>query len=432
MKFDYQAYRPLDKADIYFSKIPFPFEEKCIIYIEKEYDVLINQYIQTHYEQICEYFKSCGYTFYYFPFLPDKVVNEILSKFYGETDDNFSFGFSLNSNFMLNYLIDEYCHDQEILPSLLFSIESYKTKVLLNDTIQEAYSFRPFELTPSSKYYMTPDLSNILEVIIDYCNNMDEFEDNKLDYLYKDETDYGYMEFEKELEDRWNAFLDSMTEEEFNEYIRKQEEEMIFDFSNLDDDEEENSYEDEFDSKIKKEIEDKILMLNQKAGRFKYRIATEKNENPEYHHVEPKGLTITKNYKIEIEEFGEVHLNPIQKMYFLFYLNHPEGIAFKQISGYTNELADWYRCVKPTFNKDSNKKVEQNANGQVETSSPISTMRNVFTTTLGKDLAYYYCIPKEKGVAKKIPLPESLVTWECERVPPQKPEQKKKEKVRLT
>jgi hypothetical protein len=59
-----------------------------------------------------------------------------------------------------------------------------------------------------------------------------------------------------------------------------------------------------------------------------------------------KPLIITKDYRFFVgDKTHEVMLTPIHKSLYLLFLNHPEGIEFKRLSEYRQELMDLYLRV---------------------------------------------------------------------------------------
>ena len=56
-------------------------------------------------------------------------------------------------------------------------------------------------------------------------------------------------------------------------------------------------------------------------------------------------LVITKNYRFLLPDYGnkEVQLSPIHKALYLLFLNHSEGIEFKNLVDYREELLSLYR-----------------------------------------------------------------------------------------
>ena len=60
-------------------------------------------------------------------------------------------------------------------------------------------------------------------------------------------------------------------------------------------------------------------------------------------------LLITKDHRLLLLDYGqkEVVLQPVHKAVFLLFLAHPEGIEFKRLGDYRQELLDYYLRVAP-------------------------------------------------------------------------------------
>ena len=59
-----------------------------------------------------------------------------------------------------------------------------------------------------------------------------------------------------------------------------------------------------------------------------------------------------------LPDFGnvEVDLQPVHKAVYLLFLNHPEGIEFKRLAEYRDELRRWYRMTARLMD---NEKIEE-------------------------------------------------------------------------
>ena len=59
-------------------------------------------------------------------------------------------------------------------------------------------------------------------------------------------------------------------------------------------------------------------------------------------------LLVTENYCITLPDYDntEVRLEPIQKAIYLLFLRHAEGIRFKELPDYREELAEIYHSMK--------------------------------------------------------------------------------------
>ena len=62
-------------------------------------------------------------------------------------------------------------------------------------------------------------------------------------------------------------------------------------------------------------------------------------------------LLITKDYRFILldEQNKEVDLTPVHKAVYLLFLNHPEGIEFKKLRDYRDELLRYYMATARSF-----------------------------------------------------------------------------------
>ena len=65
-------------------------------------------------------------------------------------------------------------------------------------------------------------------------------------------------------------------------------------------------------------------------------------------------LRITKDYRLFLVDYGnvEIELNPVHKAVYLLFLNHPEGIEFKKLSNYRDELLRYYLTTAKMMDKE--------------------------------------------------------------------------------
>ena len=57
-------------------------------------------------------------------------------------------------------------------------------------------------------------------------------------------------------------------------------------------------------------------------------------------------ILITDEFKIQLLDFNkEVKMTPLQKALYIFYLRHPEGVEFKMLSVYYDELLSIYKVL---------------------------------------------------------------------------------------
>ena len=66
-------------------------------------------------------------------------------------------------------------------------------------------------------------------------------------------------------------------------------------------------------------------------------------------------LLITKEYRIILVDYDnkEVEMTPVHKAVYLLFLNHPEGIEFKKLCEYRNELLGYYMATAKLMDKQT-------------------------------------------------------------------------------
>lgn len=126
-------------------------------------------------------------------------------------------------------------------------------------------------------------------------------------------------------------------------------------------------------------------------------------------------MIISKNYSIFLgDDRKEVHLEPLVKSLYLLFLQHPEGIIFKDLPDYRQELANIYNKVRPWGLTDrALHSIEDVTNPMLNSiNEKCAKIKKVFETMLDSSIAEKYYIKGTRGEAKKIVLPRDLITWE--------------------
>ena len=126
-------------------------------------------------------------------------------------------------------------------------------------------------------------------------------------------------------------------------------------------------------------------------------------------------LTVSKNYKIFLgEKRTEVCMEPLVKSVYLLFLKHPEGIVFKNLPDYREELASIYVKLRPLgLNERALQSIEDVTNPLLNSiNEKCARIRSAFVKDFDEGLAKNYFIKGERGEPKKISLPRDLVTWE--------------------
>lgn len=127
-------------------------------------------------------------------------------------------------------------------------------------------------------------------------------------------------------------------------------------------------------------------------------------------------LVIKKRYRIVLEDFNrvEIKMAPLPKTIFLFYLRHPEGVAFTELQDYREELISIYSRLS---HFDDRSKVEKSIDRLIDPfdnsiSEKCSVAKAAFMLKVDPSIAQYYAISGEPGEKKYIPLDRDLVSWE--------------------
>ena len=136
-------------------------------------------------------------------------------------------------------------------------------------------------------------------------------------------------------------------------------------------------------------------------------------------------LLITKDYRFILEDYHqEVELQPVHKAVYLLFLAHPEGIEFKRLADYREELTRYYMATAKMMDKE---KIIEGVDHLVNPldnaiNEKCSRIKKVFLDMMDEYTASYYIISShtQKHIAgssriwyerlKIITLPRELVT----------------------
>ena len=158
------------------------------------------------------------------------------------------------------------------------------------------------------------------------------------------------------------------------------------------------------------EIRERVEKLEQRgfSRKLLMKLFTEKPELSR--------LVITKDMRIVLPDYNnmEIKMEPINKAVFLLFLRHPEGIVFKHLPNYRKELADVYQMIKPLgLNDRALQSIEDVTNPFLNSiNEKCARIRGSFVSQFDDNLARHYYIYGTRGEPKKIDLPRDLVIWE--------------------
>ena len=132
--------------------------------------------------------------------------------------------------------------------------------------------------------------------------------------------------------------------------------------------------------------------------------------------LEISRLEVDRHYSIFLKEFEniEIRLRPLEKVLYLFFLKHPEGIFMRNLSDHKEEIFSYYQRISKSddteiMRKRINELVSPLSNSASE---KISRIKRFFEEAIGEDLASHYYIAGGNGDVKGILLDRSKVFGE--------------------
>ena len=127
-------------------------------------------------------------------------------------------------------------------------------------------------------------------------------------------------------------------------------------------------------------------------------------------------IRIDDNYDITLPDYNEmaIEMAPMTKAVFLLFLRHEEGIIFKDLPDYRDELqALYWDMVDSNDAEEIKAKVERVTNPFSNAiNEHCSRIKAAFALKFDDSLASSYYINGRRGEPKRISLPRSLVEWE--------------------
>lgn len=158
------------------------------------------------------------------------------------------------------------------------------------------------------------------------------------------------------------------------------------------------------------EVRDKIAKLRQ------YGIAEYILEQLIHPDDRLSRLAITKDYRILLPDYNdmEIKMEPLVKAVYLLFLKHPEGILFKHLPDYREELIGIYAKLRPLgMSERAVQSIEDVTNPLLNSINEKCTrIRSAFVGQFDDRMAKHYYIDGPRGEAKNVALPRDLVVWE--------------------
>ncbi|MCQ2154052.1 MAG: hypothetical protein MJY44_05770 [Bacteroidales bacterium] len=171
---------------------------------------------------------------------------------------------------------------------------------------------------------------------------------------------------------------------------------------------------DMFDEDVKRiglEIRDRVRQLKSKglSAVVIRSLFGQIEENPSH-------LKVDSQYRLFLTDYGdrEIRMSPVHKAVFLLFLKHPEGIFFKDLASYRDELGAIYSRITGREDPDAVEDTLDRLTDPYDNSinEKCARIKNAFVSEFSEEIAWWYYIDGKRGERKLIRLPRDLVVWE--------------------
>ena len=339
--------------------LPFTPDVHDVIYVENEYDPVINRYIQKHYEELQQRFLAKKVTLNYLPKLCNQdVPKEVLQYMFPHLREDFSF---VNGSITMETLKEHLLSGAIKGPALIHFVQ-----MEAENPSNYFYTYRP--LFADSPISLSEQFERYLQPIT-------------LSYRGEDRTSF-------------NALSKPKSEDDVaDHYFNDGSDNILFADKSIGD--------------LTEEIRKRIIELR-KRGVQLHLLHELVEEQPTL-----SRMVIDKDFRIILPDYNdiEITMSPLPKAVYLLFLKHPEGIVFKQLHDYYAELLDIYKQI-------SNRVIERNIESSIRditdpTKNSINEkctrIREAFLKQFDYVYAQHYFITGKRGEPKKITLPHNLV-----------------------
>ena len=135
-------------------------------------------------------------------------------------------------------------------------------------------------------------------------------------------------------------------------------------------------------------------------------------------------LVITDKYDVVLPDYHNrvIKMEPLVKAIFILFLRHEEGIVFKSLPDYRDELYDIYKDIRASMDKPVQMSEERIQQSILSVTNPLSNsinekcarVRAAFVSQFDESISSAYYIDGKRGEVKRISLDRSLVDWKRE------------------
>lgn len=367
----YQQLQPQEQVLLEDNEIEFKLNGKLspmeLVYVASEEDKALTELFETHPEVLEGWGQMIGFQIVYLPLLmkklKDKRVLQYRAPYLNDADLS---DIVVGNDFMLQYL--ENPSDREIIKHGFIRTENIHRG---SDGSDKATN-RFYPLSSTSGEPLADQLHRIGKQISIEKGKYDRYLENKS----MEADDWGDVSNNEPPSD---LGLDSQREDESTDNLME-------------------------------EVRERIAKLRQRG------IAEYILEQLIHPDNRLSRMVITKDMRILLPDYNnmEIKMEPLVKAVYLLFLKHPEGIAFKQLPDYREELTMIYNQLKPTGLTDrAIQSIEDLTNPMLNSiNEKCARVRASFLYQFDDYMAKSYYIDGQRGECKKIALPRNLITWE--------------------
>ncbi|MFI3287047.1 MAG: hypothetical protein R3Y61_01070 [Rikenellaceae bacterium] len=344
---------------LFFPKSLFPNPvETQIIFIQgnRDEDIECNRFFKENLNEVKELFRVRGYDFFYLPEFENNITEFIRYNKPDVSPEEIANIASAAQNY--DFDIINYAENKEVMKSQSSAFIRYVSSDCSDNSDSGTYySFSYFEIKPFAKpdYISYKDVINwylrgVIGGIVFYSLVKPKIEDTA-DYFFSDDT-----------------------------------------------------------QKLISEVRDKLALLRQQG--VSEMLLMELFEPTE----KLSALYIDCDYRIFLPDYNnvEIKMEPLNKAVFFLFLRHNEGILFKHLIDYRDELAEIYeKITRCKCDEKQHKSIERICDSTSNSiNEKCARIREAFLQHFDERLAKNYYVTGERGEVKSIKLSKKLVKWE--------------------
>lgn len=415
-----------------FKGLPFRPDYKQVFYIEGTYDVHYNRFFMVEYRRVIEAFHRCALQFNYLPELFSTAGIEKKIRYYAPyLSEKIMDVRGIASNAMLKYLTNR---NLTIEPSVIFLARNNiadNTTTFLQLPLSEVCKDNTdiigsilkaiHEVTDEWCFARINQISQTSRVIIEprnpqslqptTCPIYSDPVSKEKELLHKKIED-DECRLRKEQESECRTIL---REESAARPQKKIHRECYIDFEkekqqkevSTDPEEERSIINTEF---ILRELRENVQKLRLEGVSLMAIHEFIDKQEP------LSRMLITEDYRLFLPDYNnmEIEMGALPKAIYFLFLRYPDGIIYKHMPDYYNELLGIYKQLRPNtdearINLTITKVVNPLGNALNEN---IARIRKAFIEKFDEHLANNYIITGERGLQYNIPLDRDLITWE--------------------